>query len=201
MKPELWPGYAASLKECDIVFEVVKSGVGEIIEWGTEQPGDKIVPCHVFMKRAGNATVEADGKAVDIHNINEYKDKVVSGASRLIGFTLNNLTPDKVAIIEATIDTQIGEAYNWFDIAVYSVWGVINKVSSWLGGLLEKIPNPMYNPKFPVCSIQTVLALQKLSEYYNPMVSDMPINNMTPEAEFDRITRIATQTTDTANYV
>jgi hypothetical protein len=121
-KPQ-WIAFAQSLKYGDILFVLTDDITAEIIEWGSKDNAsidvngftDFLHPAHAFryLGLGRGATVEADPKGTQWHLIEEYMDRVISGAVRLIVLRHEDLAVNEFEKIKAECERQIGKPYGW----------------------------------------------------------------------------------------
>lgn len=188
-----------SLQSADIIFVEAHNIVGGLISWGTGD-NDNFNPCHVFqyVGEGVGKTIEADGKAINWHLIEEYRKSLKSGEQRMIVYRLKNLTVDKLELIKKAWKEDLGKKYNWWVISCFAVWGLVRRFTPF-GGLFGMIKNPAYTSNSMVCSQQVIQSLRYVDEYYKMITADKPVSNMTPEEACDRVPRIANQEID-SNY-
>jgi len=186
-----------SLMPADIIFVEADNIVGWLISFGTAND-DTFKPCHAmqYIGDGTGKTIEADGKAINYHVIEEYRNSLKKGEQRLVVYRLKDLTVEELDLIKKAWKEDLGKSYNWAVIGLFSVWGVLRKVPL-LGGLIGMLPNVAYNSNSMVCSQQVAQSLRYIDRYYKVITADKPVSNMTPEELSERIIRIADFKVDT----
>jgi len=180
-----------SLQPADIIFCEANNIIGWGISWGSGD-GDNFNPCHAFQYIGNGAgeTIEADGKTIARHFIEEYRKPLSTGEQRLVVFRIKDLTAEELELIKKAWKEDFGKKYNWGVIGLFGVWGLVRNIPL-LGGLLGMLPNVAYNSDSMVCSQQVTQSLRYIDRLYKVLIKDKPVSNMTPEELSDRIIRIA----------
>ncbi len=149
-----WIDFCKGLAECDIMLVEGKNILGRIIEWGTGNKNN-LDPSHALMYLGDGSgkIIEATDKGVVYDVIEKYKKDVMNAKSRIVTFSIIDLSVDEAKKIKDVAKNLVGYKYGWASYIGWSIYGIVNKFTPF-GGLLRKgwIKNPFSNEKSPICS-------------------------------------------------
>ena len=203
---EQWNAFVSQLKPLDIIFEETHEfwSWGTLTKFGTGN-SDTLDPSHVFLTGRLPETIEADGKAVNVHNIQEYKKAVMEAKNRLVVFRcdiVQGATPEQIKKGIEIIYLQVGTKYDGGANAGHATRGIIKKLFGWLDFIMEKIPNIFADKKKLNCSQSVRTWFDDFHKFLdagaNNRLSDKNTEKETPETLQERIHYIADFIADTA---
>ena len=199
MTKEKWIELATGLKYGDMIFVLTDDLSGEVIEWGSADNGSPdpngftpfLCPAHVFryLGLGRGATVEADPKGTSWHLIDEYRDRVISGAVRLIIIRHEDLTVGEFESIKAECERQVGKPYGWGAIIGFGLVKIFRE--TFIGNIWRwfKWQTPFCDRNAPVCS-QGVLLQENTVKRFLDMFSFLKVDNATPQADLDAFLKV-----------
>jgi hypothetical protein len=187
--------FAVKLHTLDCFFVEGQDFVAKLVQFGTgDGKGYNNIPFDpnhvgVYIGEGQGKTIEADGKSVAYHLIEDYFDNLINSKVRIVVLRIKNLTMEELEMGKVAIKSQVGEQYNNAVNFWFGVWGLLRHIPVIGGGLswlASKIRNPGYKPNSPNCSIATAKMLDAIPRISNVLKNDgIPIENRTPENLFD----------------
>ncbi len=188
--------FAKAMQSCDDFYVEGKDFVAKLVQFGTGNgkgynniPFD---PNHVgiYIGEGQGKTIEADGKKVAYHLIEDYFNNLIAGKVRIVVLRIKNITGEQIEKKKRAIKSQLGQEYNMTVNFWFGIWGLIKKIpviGGGLGWIASKIRNPGYKPNSPNCSIATAKANFILPEIEKAVVNadGKPLENRTPENLFN----------------
>lgn len=193
MTQEQWIEFCKRLSPADVLFVETKNffDVGTLIQWGTGN-GNWLDPAHAFQYVGGDGngrTIEADGKAVNWHIIDEYRDKVMKGDNRLVVMEAKEaLTVPELELIKKVWAEQHGKKYDIPALIGFGFYGIINRIFPPLGGLMRKfMRNPLAGKDMYVCSRQVRTSFKLVKRIYEVLTKGKFEESETPESLCERI--------------
>lgn len=199
MTKEKWIALATSLKYGDTVFVFTDDITGELIEFGsannaTPDPNGFtpfLNPAHVFryLGLGRGATVEADPKGTQWHLIDEYRDRVISGAVRLVVIRHEDLTVNEFESIKTECERQVGKSYGWGAIIGFGLVKLFR--DTFVGNIWRwfKWQTPFCDRNAPVCS-QGWLLQENTVKRFLYMFSFLKVDNCTPQTALDATQKV-----------
>ena len=207
MSNEQWVKFCQSLTYGDICHVFDDDFTSELIEFGSSDKlspdpykfTEFLQPCHTFryFGLGRGATVEADPKGSQWHTIDEYKDRVCSGKTRIIVDRHIDLTVDEFNYIKAEAERQVGKPYGWGAIIGTGLYRLVR--DTFIGGWVRswKWNTPFCDRNSPVCSQGVRLQEDNVRRFYNTLYKLSNWKDNTPQRLLDEIPAVTKRILDT----
>ena len=207
MSNEQWIRFATSLQTTDVLHVFDNDLSGELIEFGSADKlspdpykfVDFLQPVHTFsyFGLGRGATVEADPKGTQWHVIDEYRDRVCSGKTRIIVDRHMDLEPLDINNIKMRTNMQIGKPYGWGMIIGTGLYRLVR--DTFIGGWVRawKWNTPFCSQNNPVCSQGVRLQREAVKKYYDVLNKLSKWENNTPQVVLNEFPNISKRVMDT----
>ena len=207
MTLQQWIFFATNLKYGDMLFVFDTDFTGALIEWGSGDNSspdifgymDYLHPVHAFryLGLGRGATVEADPQGSKYHLIDEYRDRVISGKTRIIVNRHIDLSVEEFNYIKAEADSQVGKPYGFGAILGFGLYRLFR--DTFIGGWIRaaKWQTPFCDRNAPVCSQGVRLQEDNVKRFYNNLIKLSTWEKSSPQVLFENINTISDRVTDT----
>ena len=207
MSKDHWIRFCLSLKYGDELAVFCDDTSGEIIEFGSsdnKSPDplkfvDYLHPVHTFryLGLGRGATVEADPKGSQYHLIDEYRDRVMKGDTRIIVNRHMDLSIAEFEAIKSEADRQVGKPYGWGGILGVGLYRLVR--DTFIGGLVRswKWNTPFCDRNSPFCSQGVRLQENNVKRFFDVLDKISTWQNNTPQQRFDETTKLTLRVLDT----
>lgn len=207
MSLEQWKKFTTSLKYGDICSVFCDDISGKLIEFGSAENKsidpfgfEKFLhPVHSFryLGLGTGLTIEADPKGTQRHTIDEYRDRVMSGDTRIIVDRHNYLTLNEFNYIKAECDRQVGKPYGWGAIIGTGLYRFFR--DNFIGGWIRawKWNTPFCDRNNPVCSQGVRLQEDNVKRFFDVLYPISKWQDNTPQRLLDEQPNVSERVIDT----
>jgi hypothetical protein len=207
MTLDQWIAFGKALKYGDEIAVLTEDITGNVIMWGSEDNKspdpfkfvDYLHPVHTmrYLGLGRGATVEADPKGTQYHVIDEYRDRVMSGAVRLIVNRHLDLTVNEFESIKTEAERQIGKPYGWGAILGFGLYRLFRDTP--IGSLWRaaKWQTPWCDRNSPVCSQGVREQEDTVKRFYSVLIALSTWQQNTPQRRFDETCAVTARIMDT----